>query len=273
MDVRTLFDLKGNVAVVTGGASGLGFQMATALAEAGADLVIGSRRGDLCRSVCERMEATHKVKALAIQTDVTKEGDVVRLVGGAIERFGKIDILVNNVGGSIIRDTMSTSLAEWQSIVDLNLTSAFLCCREAGQHMRERKYGKIINIASVYGIMAADWRNYVKPENTGYELLSYCSTKGALVNFTRDMAANWAKYNINVNAISPGGFLTEQSGRSGNADQIDAEYSRKKFFNAVPMGRFGDEDDLKGAVVYLASRASKYVTGHNLVVDGGWSIW
>ncbi len=273
MNVKSLFDLTGNTAIVTGGASGLGLQMGTALAEAGANVVVASRRLELCREVCKRLEEAHGVKTLAVQTDVLREADVIRLVETVVNTFSRIDILVNNVGGSIIRDTFSTTLEEWNTILSLNLTSSFLCCREAGRHMRERGYGKIINIASVYGVMGADWRNYVRPEVTNYGLLSYCATKGGLINFTRDMAANWSKYNITVNAISPGAFLTEQSGRGGNADQIDPEYSTGKFLSAVPMGRFGGEDDLKGAVVFLASKASQYVTGHNLVVDGGWSLW
>ena len=273
MHIKDLYDLRRHVAVVTGGASGLGLQMATGLAEAGASLVIASRRLETCTQVSNRLIEEHGVDAIAVQLDVTKEEDVIHLAEVATAHYGKVDILINNVGGSTIGATISTTLSDWNHIMDLNLTSVFLCCREVGRHMIQRRYGKIINIASVYGIMGADWRNYVPPDNTNYELLSCCATKGGIINLTRDLAVNWAKYNINVNAISPGGFDTEQRGRGGEVQDMDMSFAKAKIRSATPTGRFGGEDDLKGAAVFLASRASAYVTGHNLVVDGGWSCW
>ena len=267
MNLKNLFDLNGKVAIVTGGATGIGHQIAEGLAEFGSNLVIASRRVNLCEEVCQNFKNKYGIDAIAIKLDVTNEKDIVNLIKKTVDCFGKIDILVNNVGGLIINDIFSTSVKNWNYIIDLNITSTFLCCREAGGHMIKRKYGKIINVASVYSIMGTDSRNYVNADEESREILSYCTSKGAIINFTRDLAVSWAKYNITVNAISPGGFETE-----GTKDMI-TDYSMKKFKYIIPMGKLGKDDDLKGAAVLLASDASKYITGHNLVVDGGWSCW
>lgn len=266
MDDKKLFDLKGRVAVVTGGVSGLGHQMAEGLAEFGADLVIASRREKKCMEVCKKFISEYGTDAIAMKLDVTKEEDIINLISGTIDHYGKIDILVNNVGGAIISDTVSTRTEDWKHIFDLNVTSTFICCREAGKHMIKNKYGKIINIASVYGFIGSDSRNYM---DTGEprEALSYSASKGAIVNLTRDLAANWAKYGITVNAISPGAFETEAT-----KDML-SDYCKKRFNYIIPLGRIGLGDDLKGAAVLLASDASKYIVGQNIVVDGGWSVW
>jgi NAD(P)-dependent dehydrogenase (short-subunit alcohol dehydrogenase family) len=266
MHLTELFDLKGRVAVVTGSSSGLGLQMAEGLAEAGASLVIASRRIDVCESVSEKLRKEHGTEAMAVKMDVTREDEVVSGVEKTVARFGKIDILVNNVGKANIKETLRTSLSEWKQIMDINVGSMFLCCREAGKHMIESRYGKIINIASVYGMRGSDWRNYVKPEMVR-ELLSYSASKGAVINFTRELAVNWARYNITVNTLSPGCFLTEET------KKFCDDYTINKLRDRFPLGRWGEDDDLKGAVVFLASNASKYVTGQNLIVDGGWSAW
>lgn len=268
MNVKDLFDLTGSVAIVTGGGSGIGHQLATGLAEAGSNLVIASRRYELCRSVCETFHEKYGIDALAVKLDVTIEEDVINMVEKTIEHYDKIDILVNNVGGSIIRDTLSSKLSEWDYIMDLNLRSVFLCSREVGKYMIKRKYGKIINIASILAGRATDWRNYYedsdKVKRSGQ--LCYNATKGGIISLTRDLAAEWAKYNITVNAISPGAFLTDQT-------KVFPEYCIKSLCYRIPMGKFGEGDDLKGAIVLLASKSSKYLTGHNLVIDGGWTLW
>jgi len=269
MNVRELFNLSDSVAIVTGGSSGIGLQLAEGLAEAGSNLVITSRNINKCENVCKDFMARYKGDALPIRSDVTKEEDVINLIQKTIKHYGKLDIRVNNVGNpaDVPRsDTISTTLKDWHHVVDLNLTSTFLTCREAGKLMIKQKYGKIINIGSVYGIRGCDWRNYVDVDKT-LELLHYSSSKGAIVSLTRDLAVNWARYNITVNMITPSVFLSE-----GVKDFVDDDLKQKIKYR-IPVGRWGEDDDLKGAVVFLASKASKYVTGHNLVVDGGWSCW
>jgi len=270
VSVKELFNLRGSVAIVTGGRTGLGLQMATGLAEAGANLVIASRNYEKCKEVSKMIKERHDVEAIALSSDVTKETDIINLINETIEYFDKLDILVNNAGGAIISDTLYTELSDWKYIMDLNVTSIFLCCREAGKYMVKRGYGKIINIASVYGLRGSDQRNYVdssklKPGHNR-ESLSFTASKGAVINLTRDLAVDWAKHNITINAISPGAFLTE-------ATRTLDDYCKEKITYRIPMGRWGSDDDLKGAVVFLASNASKYVTGHNLIVDGGWTSW
>ena len=266
MDVKNLLDLKGKVAIVTGGVSGLGHQMAQGMAEMGANLVIASRRENKCRKVCRKLESDYGIEAMAMKLDVLKEEDIISLVNNTIDHFGSIDIMMNNVGGALISDTVNTTTKDWKHIFDLNVTSTFICCREAGKHMIKRKYGKIINIASVYGLIGSDSRNYVD-SGEPREALSYAASKGAIVNLTRDLATTWARYNITVNAISPGAFETEAT------QTMLSDYCRQKIEYTIPLGRMGDYDDLKGAAVFLASDASKYLIGQNIVVDGGWSVW
>jgi gluconate 5-dehydrogenase len=266
MHLAELFDLKGKVALVTGSSSGLGLQMAEGLAEAGASLVIASRRIDVCKNVSGELRKEHGIEAIGLKMDVTSEKDVVSAVEKTVSHFGKIDILVNNVGKANVKETLKTSLSEWKQIMDTNVSSMFLCCREAGKHMIKNRYGKIINISSVYGMRGSDWRNYAKPEMVR-ELLSYSTSKGAVINFTKELAVNWARYNITVNTLTPGCFLTEET------KKFCDDYTIKKLQDRFPLGRWGTDDDLKGAVVFLASNASKYVTGQNLIVDGGWSAW
>jgi len=265
VDSSTLFDIKGRVAIVTAGAVGIGKMISQALAEAGANVVVAQRRFDLCDAVCADYRTRFGVGALPVKLDVTKEPEIVACVEKAVAEFGRIDILVNNVGESIIKDTFATTLEEWNSVIALNLTSMFLLCREAGRHMKSRGSGKVINIASVLG-MRASWREYATPGKTG-ELLSYASSKAAIINFSRDLAANWAVHNITVNSISPGWFVTPVT-----ESLVDDEL-RNLLIPRIPLKRPGVEDDMKGVALFLASDASRYVTGHNLVVDGGWSCW
>lgn len=271
MNLKELYNLKGSIAIITGGRTGLGLQMATGLAEAGANLVIASRNYEKCMEVCRRLEEKNKIRAMAIKLDVTKEKDIKNLINKTIKQFGKIDILVNNVGEGIFVDTLNTKLSDWKYIMDLNVTSTFLCCREAGRYMIEKRYGKIINIASVYGFMGTDPKNYVEmarlKSGINKESLNYNTSKGAIINLTRDLAVSWAKYNITVNAISPGAFITEST------RELTDKYCKISINSKIPVGRWGSDDDLKGAVIFLASNASKYIIGQNLIVDGGWSVW
>ena len=267
--IDDLYDLKGRVAVITGGRSGIGLQAASAFAEAGCRITIADIISP--HKTCRRLASENGIETLPLKLDVTIETDVIKVMDDTLERFGRLDILVNNVGSAIISDTLSTSLSDWEKIMRLNVTSVFQCCREAGKYMIESNYGKIINIASVYGFRGTDPRNYIPEDNIrpgkSRESLSFTASKAAVINLTRDLAVNWARYNITVNSISPGAFTTETTKKLMNRYCIDKITSR------IPMGRWGTDDDLKGAFIFLASNASKYVTGHDLVVDGGWTSW
>ena len=267
--LRELFDLKGKTAIITGGRTGIGFQAATALAEAGCRLTIADKEPP--QQSCKILEEEYDVEMLPLKLDVTVEKDVRKMIDETISQFGRLDILVNNAGGAIISDTLETCLSDWNKIIELNVTSIFLCCREAGKYMVEQKYGKIVNIASVYGIRGTDPRNYVPPENIkpgkSRESLSFTASKGAVVNLTRDLAVNWARNNITVNSVSPGAFITETT------KKLMDKYCMDKITERIPIRRWGIGDDLKGTFIFLASDASKYITGHNLVVDGGWTAW
>lgn len=270
MRIQELFDLRGRTALITGGGSGLGYQMARGLAEAGSTVVIASRRLELCESRAEAIRRDLGVEAIGLKMDVTKEEDVNRAMDQTVSSYGHLDILVNNAGGvSIFKSIVEMTRDEWNSVMDGNMTGAFYCCRAAGRHMIPRRYGKIINIASIYGTFGVDGRLY-RPGEEPVEHVVYGAAKGALVNFTRGLATAWARYKINVNCISPGGFVTEGVERYHGdwLKALETEWGKR-----TPLGRMGGEDDLKGAVVYLASEASRYVTGQNLIVDGGFTVW
>lgn len=256
MQALDLFNLKNKVAIVTGGGTGLGRHIATALAEAGADLVVTSRKLDQCEEVASYIKNMGN-KSLAISMDLAKPDEVTRMVNTVIERFSHIDILVNNSGVAGPAPILTAPIEIWNHVFAVNITGMFLCSREVGKFMIEQKRGKIINIASIYGVVGLD------PQVVGdYQDISYASSKGAVINFTRDLAAKWGRFGINVNAISPAMFYTAQT--------EGLKMTWKNFIERVPLGRGGRDDDIKGAIVFLASSASDYVTGCNLPVDGGW---
>lgn len=253
MHTRELFDLSGRVAIVTGGGSGLGRQMARALAEMGADVVLCARKAARCEEAAAELSALG-IRALGLRCDVTVADDVRAMVGRAKDEFGRVDILVNNAGRAWVAPAATMAVEDWRRVIDVNLTGAFLCAQAAGNVMIAQGGGKIINIASVAGLGGA------LPEVL--DSVAYNASKGGLVNLTRDLAVKWGRHRINVNAIAPGWFPSQMS--SGIVERLGDRLGR-----AVPLGRIGGEDDLKGAVVYLASRASDYVTGQILAIDGG----
>lgn len=255
--VQELFDLTGRVAIVTGGATGLGFDMATGLVEAGADVVICSRKLDRCAEAAQQLEALGR-RALALRCDVTDPDDVKAMVESTLSAFGQIDILVNNAGMAWVGSPEELALADWEKVLRLNVTGTFLCSQVVGRHMIQRRRGKIINIASVQGLVGRD-PNIV-------DSIAYSTSKGAVVNFTRDLAVKWAKHGIQVNAIAPGFFVTPLNRRL-------FERREKEIVSVIPMGRVGQLGELKGAALFLASDASSFVTGHILVVDGGALAW
>ena len=257
MNVRQLFDLKGRVAVVTGGSVGLGRQVAQALAEMGADIVLCARKRERCEQSAEELKALG-VRAMALACDVTKADDVNQVVQAALAGFGRIDIVVNNAGISWGAPFESMTLADWHKVLETNLTGTFLFSQAAGKVMIAQKSGKIINMASIAGLGGAPAEMV--------QAAAYHASKGGVIALTKDLACKWAVHNIQVNAIAPGWFPTHMS---------DWVITHKKdlLLQSIPARRFGGDDDLKGAAVFLASDASAYVTGHVLVVDGGQTAW
>jgi len=267
-NVWDLFSLEGQVAIVTGGASGLGYHMALALAEAGADVAITSRDIDKAGQAAQQIADETDRKIYPHRLEITEEQQVIDLIDDVLEEFGRIDILVNNAGN--VKSTPENapfevrSLEEWHYTMDANATGTFLCSKyTVAKHMMPQRRGVIINIASVAGIIGKDRRVY-EGTDMGGATVDYHAAKGAIISMTRDMAAYLAPYNIRVNCISPGGFYREDQPKEF------VEPYAKTFM----MRRQGQEDkELKGAVVFLASEASSFVTAHNLVVDGGLSAW
>lgn len=265
--VAELFRLDGQVALVTGGARNLGYDMALALAEAGADIALSSRNIESASEAAGQIAAATGRRTLPLAFDVTDETAVAAAVAATLGRFGRIDILVNNAGN--VSSTPQTAPLElrpieaWNMVLSSNLTGTFLCSKHVvGAAMKPAKRGIIVNIGSSAGLTGKDRRHYAGT-SMGGATIDYHAAKGGVIAMTRDMAVYLAPDNIRVNCISPGGF------ERGQPAEFIAAYNR-----SVPMGRMGrDGKEMKGAVLFLASEASSYVTGHNLVVDGGLTAW
>ena len=256
MGVRTLFQLDGRVALVTGGSRGLGLQMAEALGEMGSRLAITARKaGELAAAQAHLQR--HGCEVLTVAADLQQSDRIPALVDEVLARYGAIDILVNNAGATWGAPAEEYPDAAWHKVMNLNVSAPFFLAREVGcRSMIPRGRGKIVNIASVAGLRGTA---------PGVHTIAYNTSKAALINFTRTLAAEWGRYGINVNAICPGFFPTRMS--EGVLKQVgEAVVAR------VPLHRLGDDEDLKGAVVYFASEASRHVTGQYLAVDGGSSI-
>ena len=223
----------------------------------GANVVLAARQVERCREAAEEIRQLG-TQALAVKCDVTDYESVNQMVNQTVEEFGSVDILVNNAGISWAGSPESISVADWQKVIDINITGTFLCSQAAGRVMIDQKKGKIINVSSVAGLRGSD------PETL--DAIAYNTSKGAIGNFTRDLACKWARYNINVNAIAPGWFPTHLSGSL-------IKHRREALMSGIPLQRFGQEDEIKGAMVFLAADAYNYMTGHTLVVDGGITAW
>jgi gluconate 5-dehydrogenase len=255
MRVAELFDLRGKVAIVTGGGSGLGRQMADALADAGADLVLCARRAERCEQAAAELSETYGVRAIGMGCDVRKHSEIDAVVERARDDLGRIDILVNNSGTSWGAPPEEMPVEGWQKVMDVNLTGSFLFAQKVGRVLIEQgEGGRIVNIASITAFRGAD------PE--AMDAIAYNASKGGLVAMTIDLAVKWARHRITVNAIAPGWFLSDMS-------EGVLEKGGEILLARIPMGHLGGPDDLKGAVVYLASAASGYVTGQTLAIDGG----
>lgn len=250
-----MFSLKGRVAVVTGASSGLGLQMAKGLAGQGADLVIMARRMDRLEKNAEEIRAMG-VRCLPIQCDVTSTEDIEKAAEATIKEFGKVDILINNAGSSKNAGVLDMTDEEWNFTMETDLTSVFKVTRAFAKYMVEKRYGRIINIASIYGQVG----------NTALDTIAYHSSKGGVINFTRAAAAELAKYNITCNAISPGYFETELT-----KDTLETEAFTKFMEATVPLKRYGREGELNPCAIFLASDEASYITGQNIKVDGGFT--
>jgi NAD(P)-dependent dehydrogenase (short-subunit alcohol dehydrogenase family) len=256
MSVKDLFKLDGRVALITGGSRGLGLQMAEALGEMGCKLAITARKADELAQAQAHLQAMG-IDVLTVMGDLQQTEQIPTLVDQVLARVGQIDILVNNAGATWGAPAEDYPDAAWHKVMNLNVNAPFFLSREVGKRsMIPRQQGKIINIASVAGL---------KGTASGVHTIAYNTSKAAVINFTRTLAAEWGRYNINVNAICPGFFPSRMS--AGLLEQVqDAVIAR------APLHRIGGEEDLKGSVVFLASEASRHITGQYLAVDGGTCI-
>jgi 2-deoxy-D-gluconate 3-dehydrogenase len=250
-----LFDLEGHVAIVTGGNAGIGLAMARGLAQAGAAVTIADRNAENSAAAKAALERDgHRV--LAAVTDVTDAASVADMVAATHERFGRIDILINNAGISIAAPLAEMTLADWQTVIDVNMTAPFICAQAVYPAMKQGGRGKIINIASVLAQLGAGGA------------ANYAASKGGILQFTRSLATAWAADNIQSNAILPGWIDTDLTSRA--KERVPELHDR--IVSRVPAARWGRPDDLVGAAVFLASAASDFVNGAALTVDGGFSI-
>ncbi|HTN65420.1 MAG TPA: SDR family oxidoreductase [Burkholderiaceae bacterium] len=253
MSVKQLFNLDGRVALITGGSRGLGLQMAEALGEMGCKLAITARKADELAAAQVHLEKMG-IEVLTIVNDLAQTDEIPPMVEQVLQRFGTIDILVNNAGATWSAPAEEYPDAGWRKVLGLNVDSIFFLAREVARRaMIPNRFGKIINIASVAGLRGSA---------TNVNTIAYHTSKGAAVNFTRALASEWGKYNINVNAICPGFFPSKMS--AGLLEQVGASVIAR-----APLHRIGGDEDLKGAVVFLASEASRHITGQSLAVDGG----
>ncbi len=244
-------DLTGRTAVVIGATSGIGRAIAIGLAEAGADVVPTGRREKLAREAAEEIVGRGR-QSLAMTADVSNEDSLQALADAAIRKFGKVDILVNAAGRTARRPTLEVSDAEWNEILDTNLTGMLRACRVFGRHMIERGYGRIINIGSLTSVVAL------------YEVAAYGASKAGVAALTKSLAVEWAPHGVCVNAILPGVFRTAL-----NEGLLDGTERGRELLMRTPIKRFGQPEELAGAAVFLASEAAGFVTGHLLAVDGG----
>ena len=248
------FRLDGKVALVTGGARGLGLTMATALAEAGADVALSGRSLGPAEEAASALAKATGRRAKAFAADVTSATDVERLAASVESALGPIDVLINNAGVNIRGTVDQLTEADWNSVIDTNLKGPFLCARAIGPGMVKRGWGRVVNLGSILGAVALGGR------------APYASSKAGVINLTRVLALEWAGSGVTANAICPGPFATEM-----NLPLLNDPVKYQEFVKKIPMGRWGELDELAGAVVFLASPASSFITGASLFVDGGWT--
>ncbi|RZD39173.1 MAG: short-chain dehydrogenase [Thaumarchaeota archaeon] len=265
MDIKKLFDLSGRIVIITGAAGNLGSKYAEGLTQAGANVVLADIDYATCKQLGKQLENKYSIKNLAIKLDLNDKSSIENMVSKTMKQFSKIDILINNAayqGNSKSRKIKFENfpLNEWNKAVSVNLTGVFLTCQEVGKIMVKQKYGNIINISSTYGLVAPDQRIYGTSGQNAAAF--YSATKAALVNLTRYLASYWNRSGIRVNSLSPGGVENSQESNF-----------IKKYSEKTMLGRMANKNEYVGAIIFLSSDASSYMTGSNLIVDGGWTAW
>lgn len=269
--LNNLFNLKDKVVIITGGAGLLGRQYANALANLGAVPIIADMDGALAEQIASEFEKKYNTKVLGLQVDVASKKSLESCRDKVLGEFGRIDVLINNAGisGKVADDTVAPDfedypLGEWEKAFDVNITGMFLAAQIFGREMSKLGSGVVVNICSIYGILSPDQRIYEKEgvSKNFIKPVSYSVTKSAVLNLTRYLATYWANKGIRVNTLTPGGVFDNQ----------DKEFI-KKYSERTPMGRMANPEDMVGPMLFLASDASKYMTGANLIIDGGWSAW
>jgi NAD(P)-dependent dehydrogenase (short-subunit alcohol dehydrogenase family) len=253
-NVLESFRLDGRRALVTGGGKGLGKVMAMALAEAGADVAIAGRTISHCRAAADEIQKATGRRAVAYATDVTRSAEVATLPGEIEKTLGPVDILINNAGINVRGLASELAESDWDAVINVNLKAPFLCAKVFAPGMCERGWGRIINMGSILSVIGLPGR------------APYASAKAALLNLTRVLALEWATKGVTVNAICPGPFATDM-----NKPLLNDPEKYKAFVAKIPMGRWGELNEIAGAAVFLASNAASYVTGSALFVDGGWT--
>lgn len=268
MDFQKLFDMSDRVVILTGAAGLLGQQYAKGLSEFGANVVLADIDYSKCKKIAEELSAKYSVDPLPIKLDITNKNSIRKSISVILKKYNKINVLINNaafqgkVGKDRTVDIVDLPLSQWNKGIAVNLTGMFLMCQEVGKVFLKQKKGVIINIASTYGIVAPDQRIY--GDSGQNSTVYYAATKSAVLNLTRYLASYWNRTGIRVNTFSPGGVENVKA----QGKQFIKNYAQKTM-----LGRMAKKDEYKGAILFLASDASSYMTGSNLVIDGGWTAW
>jgi len=265
--VQDLFDLSGKVAIVTGGPGRLGSQICDTLAELGAHVIVVSRTLVECEKKADQLSSSYQ-DSIAVEADVTKKDSVEEMVETVVDSFGRVDVLVNNAYSGISAPFEEMSVDQWRSGLDGAMTSTFLCSQITSEQMKSQGEGSIVNIGSIYGIIAPDHDIYGRTGNNSPP--NYGPAKAGVIQFTKWIATYLADWGIRANCISPGGFYNEE--KAAENEHYEEDFV-SNYRARTPLGRMGNDTDLKGATALLSSDAGEWITGQNIVVDGGWTVW